>query len=216
MAQQATIMGPSAELRTWSASRFTASGTSAERLKAQAFAEFCGDGDWVRAFVEEKIEEEIQFAITGVRRVDAVKGPGQLSLLDAPGDSSVPVTPGPTLVPDTVEAGPDWSGDEFEAGRSRSSRRDIVEQANAEPAVPRWAKALAVNPQTRTFRPLLSLTREELMDGADYLGARAEVLRSIAGRMKPGQMVRDVMDEAELNRLIGGGTFRPLLAGKAG
>lgn len=220
MAQQVTPTSPSAELRTWSASRFGASGTSAERLKAQAIDQFCTDGEWVKAFVVEKIGEEIMLAITGMRRMESVKGPSQLNLMDmssdAPSDGSEFDDQDPADDADQSAAVPDPTDGPAGGGNRIASRRAIAAEVAAEPEVPRWAKALAVSPTSRTFRPLLSLTREEILDGAEYLGARAEVLRTIAGKMKPGQVVRDIMDENELNALISRKTFRPLLVGKAG
>jgi hypothetical protein len=49
---------------------------------------------------------------------------------------------------------------------------------------------------------MLALTREELLEGSQYLAVRSDVLRQIADRLQPGQRVGDRMDEQQLNELV--------------
>ena len=168
------------QLARWAARQFDSTGASIDRLVAHAVKEFGRDPDWIKAFVLEQFREEITRGVTG-RAMRAERG-GETS---GEGDRApAPSRPVPAIDPDKAPA-----------------RRRIVAAARSS-ATPAWAKTLAIDPDRRTFRPMLSLTREELLDGSHYLAGRAALCAAIAERLQPGQRVRDVFTEEGLTELI--------------
>lgn len=187
MTAQTAMTGRSDAVRTWAVERFNSGGGTIDGLVAVALERFCGDADFVREFVVENLRAEITAGITGLIRTREVQ----------------------TLYPDSirqhqpVKTGPvraDGPGP-IDADKPPAPAK-VRERAKAQPSQPAWVRALAVDPDRRTFRPLLALTREELMSGSEYLAVRSDVLRQIAERLEPGQRVQDRMNERELNDLV--------------
>lgn len=181
------------EVRTWAAERFAANGGTVDMIIAAGIDEFFTDKTFAREFLIENLRSEVVAGVTGLMRTREFQTLYPDSLLP----SATPVAPvktGPvrTEVPAPVVV---------EAEKPPRPAKVRTQAKDRDPS-PGWAKALAVDPDRRTFRPLLALTREELLTGSSYLRVRSEVLAQVAALLKPGQRVGESMTEQELNDLV--------------
>lgn len=180
------------EVAAYAAALFEHEGLTIDRLVERAVDVFCADPVWVRGLVFEVMREAV---VAGVRQ-----GPARL-IIDLPEAVAGPATARPALpaVPVTRMTAAEAAKAAVEGRRAtRVIRRAAAAELAAPPA---WAKALSIDPTKPLARPLLSLTREELLDAVGFLDGRSHICRMVAARLQPGQRAGDVLSPAELAAL---------------